>query len=86
MQKEDGSFWMIEKDFLHYFTDFEISRPIPNDWYSKSFTLGMWPRNCDGLQPEDENAHIEKRPNFAIKIKPKNFGRNKVSLFFLIER
>ena len=33
---KNGTFWMIEKDYFKYFTDIEVSWPIPSEWLQRT--------------------------------------------------
>lgn len=83
---EEGTFWMIEKDFNRYFTTLMVSRPIPPDWHSKSFTTEMWNCESDGYEPEDLKANLDQLPNFVFQITDDVPPNEKVSVYFLIER
>ncbi len=85
-KSEDGTFWMIEKDFFRYFTTIDISRPIPQDWHSRTFSIEMWPGRGDGYHPESSKVRMGRRPNYALKINQKVPDNEKVPLVFLFER
>lgn len=81
---EEGTFWMIENDYNRYFTDIEVSRPIPQGWHSKSFTTELWISESDGRIPLD--AKLEELPNFVFQITDDVPDNEKVTVYFLIER
>lgn len=83
---EEGTFWMIESDFNHYFTNITVSSPIPSDWHSKSFTTEMWNCESDGYEPENPKANLDQLPNFVFQITDDVPSTEKVSIHFLIER
>ena len=67
-QAEDGTFWMIDKDFFRYFTTIEVSKPLPPEWFARRFFCQLVPGPHDGYNVESKNADIPSRPNFAFQV------------------
>ncbi|KAK8848322.1 hypothetical protein M9Y10_019385 [Tritrichomonas musculus] len=65
---DDGTFWMIDRDFFNYFTDLEYSKSIPPNWIKRQYTCQLVPGPHDGYYPNCNAAKIWERPNFAFQI------------------
>ena len=66
--EDDGTFWISDSDFLTYFTEIDVSKPIPNNWHSRQFFCQLMPGPHDGQDIESEGANLSERPNFAFKV------------------
>lgn len=67
--KDDGTFWMIDKDFFKYFSSFDVAKPVNPEYHAKSFMTKLIPGNYDGSDVESPNAHLEKHQTFVFKLK-----------------
>ena len=53
---DDGTFWMCDSVFMKYFTEIEVSKPIPNSWHSRQFFYQLIPNPHEGHDIESEEA------------------------------
>ena len=83
---DDGTFWMSEKDFFRYFSDIEVSKPFPPEWYSKRFYCQMLPGDHDGADPHSPTANLASRPNFAFQVTQPLKKGEKCRFHVLIEK
>ncbi|OHS93248.1 hypothetical protein TRFO_40457 [Tritrichomonas foetus] len=64
----DGSFWMIDKDFFKYFTDLEVSKPVNPRWHCRSFHTQLKPGPHDGRQYTDPGSKMAQRDTYVFRI------------------
>lgn len=83
---EEGSFWMIESDFLKYFNRFHVSSPIHSFFHSKSISITMDPGESDGVPLKSKKAKLDETPNYVIKIKEEVPPDEKIELTFFLEK
>lgn len=83
---DDGVFIMIEQDFFKYFTSLCVSKPIPENWHSKSIYIDLCPDENDGYEYKKVNARIDKKPNYVIKLCEKVPDDEEVVFEILTER
>lgn len=82
-RNEHGAFWMIDRDFFHYFTRIGISKPI-----NPKYTV----RLCHCTLPEGSNStlsskwHLEEKPNFAFQITETVTTNKPIKFYILIEK
>ncbi|OHS93245.1 hypothetical protein TRFO_40454 [Tritrichomonas foetus] len=79
---DNGTFWMIEKDFLYYFSCFQTALPLNPEWHFKSFQTTLMPGPHDGRRVFDPLAKVEERDQFAFKID----GETAAKVYIRIER
>ncbi|KAK8847774.1 hypothetical protein M9Y10_018804 [Tritrichomonas musculus] len=83
---EDGTFWMIEKDFLRYFTDVSVAKPIRPKWYARRYSVQLQPGDHDGYDIESKEGKANQLPNFAFKITEPIGKDEKVHFHILVEK
>ncbi|KAK8871643.1 hypothetical protein M9Y10_007380 [Tritrichomonas musculus] len=64
-QKENGIFWMDEKDFCKYFTTLRICKPILPNWHCKQFSIEAKPNfhEVTNVLP-----FLNKKTYYALKV------------------
>ena len=83
---EDGTFWMIEKDFLRYFTDVSVAKPVRPKWYARRYSVQLQPGDHDGYDIESKEGKANQLPNFAFKITEPIGKDEKVHFHILVEK
>ncbi|KAK8840122.1 hypothetical protein M9Y10_031060 [Tritrichomonas musculus] len=86
VKAEDGTFWMSDSDFFKYFTEIEVSKPFPPEWYLKRFYYQLTPGDHDGYNPETKNANFLNRPNFAFQVTQPIAKGEKCRFHILVEK
>ena len=79
---ENGTFWMIDKDFFKYFSNFDVAKPVNPEYHMKSFMTKLSPGKSDGLPLDNPEANLMKHQTFVFKlkdvrVKPKNSDNQK---------
>ena len=59
-ENSNGTFWMIDRDFFHYFSLFYIVQPINSNYFSKEITI-----KCES--DKNESKYTFKLKNFDVK-------------------
>lgn len=85
-QADNGTFWMIDNDFFKYFTEFQIAKPIPPEWHSRSFFYQIVPGDHDGYNPENSKAACDQRKNYAFQLTEPLKPGEKCRMYILIEK
>ena len=67
-EKEDGIFWMDEKDFCKYFTTIRVCKPISPDWHCKQFSIQAKPSIHDGHNVTNIIPYFNKKTYYALKV------------------
>ena len=85
-ESEDGSFWMIDKDFFYYFNKIDIARPIPPEFHTRSYCVQLTPGPHDGRLVSSREADVGNRTNFAFQITEPLRKGEKCKVYITIER
>lgn len=65
----DGTFWMADKDFFKYFSNFDVAKPNDPDFFSRSFMASLCPCKSDGRPLRSKDADLGRHQTFVVKLK-----------------
>lgn len=85
-EENNGVFWMNDDDFFRYFSEVEVSKPIPKDWHSRQFFVQLTPGDHDGYPVENSRADISNKPNFAFQIIEQIPEGEKCQFYIIVEK
>ena len=67
--KDNGTFWMVDRDFFRYFSSFDVAKPVNPEYHCKSIVTKLIPGDHDGHSIDSREAQLDKHQTFAFKLK-----------------
>lgn len=65
--EDDGNFWMNSNDFMNYYTQLSLSKPIPPDFHCKKYSIQLKPGAGDGKSNSDYRT-LKNHVSYAFKL------------------
>lgn len=68
-KKDNGTFWLIDRDSFKNFSNFDIAKTVNPEYYTKSFMTKLSPGKSDDVSFEAKEADLFHHQTFVIKLK-----------------